>query len=99
SFDLKELKNVKTTGNETTADATGTFTLKGVSKEITTPVKLTYLKGMLGKRVPNQNGDLLVIRANFSIKRSDYNIMSHESEAKVSDTIDLTLSIAGASPQ
>ncbi len=99
SFDARELKNVKTSGNETTADATGTFTLKGVSKEITVPVKLTYLKGMLGKRVPNQNGDLLVIRSNFSIKRSDFNIMPGQMEEKVSDTIDLTLSIAGASPQ
>src|SRR6059036_1374358 len=34
SFDAKELKNVKTSGDTTTADATGTFTLKGVSKEI-----------------------------------------------------------------
>ena len=54
---------------------------------------------MLGKRVPNQNGDLLVIRANFSIKRSDFGIMPGQMEEKVSDVIDLGLSIAGASPQ
>lgn len=99
SFDVKELKNVKTVGTDTIADATGTFTLKGTSKEMTVPVKLTYLKGMLGKRVPNQNGDLLVIRAAFPIKRSDFGIMPGQMEEKVSDTIDLTLSIAGASPQ
>ena len=99
SFEAKELKNVKTVGNDTTADVTGTFTLKGISKEITAPVKLTYLKGMLSKRVPNQNGDLLVIRSNFSIKRSDFGIMPGQMEEKVSDTIELTLSIAGASPQ
>jgi len=99
SFEAKEFKNVKSDGNATTADVTGTFTLKGNSKEITIPVKLTYLKGMLGKRVPNQNGDLLVIRANFSIKRSDFGIMPGQMEEKVSDVIDLGLSIAGASPQ
>jgi polyisoprenoid-binding protein YceI len=99
SFEAKELKNVKTDGNATTADATGTFTLKGNSKEMTVPVKLTYLKGMLGKRVPNQNGDLLVIRANFTIKRSDFGIMPGQMEEKVSDVIELALSIAGASPQ
>ena len=97
SFEVKELKNVKTTGNETTADVAGTFTLKGVSKEITVPAKLTYLKGMLGKRVPNQEGDLLVIRSNFKIKRSEFNIMPGQAEDKVSDEIDLALSIAGAS--
>ena len=99
SFEAKELKNVKTNGDTTTAEVAGTFTLKGISKEITVPVKFTYLKDKLGQRVPNQKGDLLVIRANFSIKRSDFGIMPGQMEEKVSDTIELTLSIAGASPQ
>jgi polyisoprenoid-binding protein YceI len=99
SFEAKELKNVKTTGDTTTADVAGAFTLKGISKEITVPVKFTYLKGKLGQRVPNQKGDLLVIRSSFDIKRSDFGIMPGQMEEKVSDTIELTLSIAGASPQ
>jgi len=99
TFEAKELKNVKTSGNDTTAEAVGTFTLKGVSKDVTVPVKLTYLKDQLGKRMPNAKGDLLVIRANFSIKRTDYGINPKAPEDKVSDTIDLTLSIAGAAPQ
>jgi hypothetical protein len=49
--------------------------------------------------VPHQAGDLLVIRATFSIKRSDFGIMPGQVEEKVSDTIKLTLSIAGASPR
>ena len=99
TFESKEFKNVRTAGDTTTADVTGTFTLKGVSKEITVPVKLTQLKDKLGERVPNQKGDLLVIRANFTIKRGDFNIMPGQFEDKVSDTIELTLSIAGASPK
>jgi polyisoprenoid-binding protein YceI len=99
TFESKEFKNVQTAGDTTTADVTGTFTLKGVSKELTAPVKLTHLKDKLGERVPNQKGDLLVIRANFTIKRSDFNIMPGQFEDKVSDAIELTLSIAGASPK
>jgi polyisoprenoid-binding protein YceI len=99
AFEAKELKDAKTNGDTTTADVTGTFTLKGVSKEITVPVKFTYLKDKLGQRMPNQKGDLLVVRANFSIKRSDFGIMPGQMEEKVSDTIELTLSIAGASPR
>ena len=99
TFESKEFKNVQTTGDTTTADVTGTFTLKGVSKEITVPVKLTYLKDKLGDRVPNQKGDLLVIRANFTINRGDFNIMPGQYEDKVSNAIQLTLSIAGASPK
>jgi polyisoprenoid-binding protein YceI len=93
---LKELKNAKTAGDKTTADATGTLTIKGVAKEVTVPVTLTYLKDKLGQRVPNMKGDLLVVRANFVIKRSDFGINPKAPEEKVSDTIDLTLSIAGA---
>ncbi len=99
TFEVKELKSVKTTGDTTTADAVGTFTLKGASKDITIPVKITYLKDALGKRMPNAKGDLLVIRANFAIKRSDFGVNPKAPEDKVSDTIELTLSIAGAAPQ
>ena len=99
SFEAKELKNVMTSGDATTADVSGAFTLKGIAKEMTVPVKFTYLKDKLGQRVPNQNGDLLVIRAAFNIKRSDFGIMPGQMEEKVSDAIELTLSIAGASPR
>jgi polyisoprenoid-binding protein YceI len=99
SFESKAFKNVQTAGDTTTADVTGTFTLKGVSKELTVPVKLTYLKDKLGDRLPNQKGDLLVIRANFTIKRGDFNINPGQFEDKVADTIELNLSIAGASPK
>jgi polyisoprenoid-binding protein YceI len=98
TFEAKTLANVNTTGDTTTADVTGTFTLHGVSKEITAPVKFTYLKGRLGDRVPHMTGDLLVIRANFSINREDFNIQKGNFEDKVANEIDLTLAIAGASP-
>jgi len=96
TFEAKELKNVKTTGDKTSADAVGTLTIKGVAKDVTVPVTLTYLKDKLSQRVPNMKGDLLVIRASFTVKRSDYGINPGAPEEKVSDTIDLTLSIAGA---
>jgi polyisoprenoid-binding protein YceI len=96
TFEAKSLANVKTEDNVTTADVTGTFTLHGVSKEITVPVKLTYLKDKLSARVPNMQGDLLVIRANFSINREDFGIQKGNFEDKVSPTVNLTLSIAGA---
>lgn len=96
TFEAKSLANIKTVDNVTTGDLTGTFTLKGVSKDLTTPVKLTFLKDKLAARVPKLKGDLLVIRANFAINREDYNIQPGQYEDKVSTTIDLSLSIAGA---
>ncbi len=97
SFDVKELKDAKTKDNVTTATAVGTFTLKGVSKEISAPVKLTYLKGKLADRTMGKvKGDLLVIRSTFTIKRGDFGIKPGQMEDKVTNDIELSLSIAGA---
>ena len=96
TFETTSVDNVKTDGNMTTADVTGNFTLHGVSKQITIPgVKITFLKDKLKDRFPNLQGDLLVIRAAFTIKRSDFNINKGQFEDKVSDEIQLNLSIAG----
>ncbi len=86
---------MKTTSNDTTADVVGTFTLKGVSKEVTIPVKFTYRTSF--PAMPGKNGDLLVVRGSFSIKRSDFNIQPHQMEDKVGDEIVLTLNMAGGS--
>ncbi|MGC3960300.1 MAG: YceI family protein [Verrucomicrobiota bacterium] len=99
TFEVKSLKNVKTQDNATAADVTGSFTLHGVTKEITVPVKITYLKDKLSQRVPNQQGDLLVLRSTFTIKRTDYGINPGAPTDKVTDEIELKLSIAGASPK
>ncbi len=99
SFELKELSDIQKTENGGTANATGTFTLHGVSKEITVPVKVTYLPGRLKDRMPNAEGDLLVIRSDFTIKRSDFDIQPGQNEDKVSDEIKISMAIAGAAPK
>jgi polyisoprenoid-binding protein YceI len=99
TFEVKSFADTKTEGSITSANVTGSFSLHGVTKEITVPVKLTYLKDKLASRVPNLKGDLLVLRANFNINREDFNIQKGQYEDKVSPTINLTLSIAGASVQ
>jgi polyisoprenoid-binding protein YceI len=65
---------------------------------MTVPVELTYLKGKLSQRSPGANGDLLVVRSTFTIKRSDFGINPGQMEDKVSDGIEISLSVAGASP-
>ncbi|MBE2213420.1 MAG: YceI family protein [Opitutaceae bacterium] len=98
-FEAKSLKNVKTSGDTTTADVTGTLTLKGVSKEVTVPVTFTYLPGKLGARVQKMEGDLLVVRADFLVNRSDFDIKPGQMTDKVAEQIHLKLSIAGAAPK
>ena len=96
-FVAEEMTKVKTSGTTITATIDGKLTVKGVTKKVSVPVRLTYLKGMLIKRnrVP---GDLLVLRSDFTIKRSDYGINAGNNEEKVSDEIELKLRVAGAAP-
>jgi len=98
TFEVTSAKNVKTEGTTTTADVMGKLTVKGATKEITVPVKLTYLKDKLKAR-SGKEGDLLVLRTSFVIKRSDYGINAAKFEEKVSDAIDLSLSLAGSAPR
>jgi hypothetical protein len=63
------------------------------------PVKFTYLKDRLKDRFPQLEGDLLVLRAHFTIRRSEFGINPGAGEDKVSDQIELTLSLAGQAPR
>jgi polyisoprenoid-binding protein YceI len=99
SFEATKVGGVKRDGDNVSAEVTGKFTLHGVTKEITVPVKLTYLKDKLSSRVQNMPGDLLVLRAKFTVKRSDFGINPGAPSDKVSDEIELTLSLAGAAPK
>jgi len=98
SFELGSLKNVKTAGDVTTADVLGKLTMKGVTREITTPVKITFLKDKLKAR-SMKAGDLLVLRSSFTVKRSDYGINASQGEDKVSNDIEISLSVAGSAPR
>lgn len=100
-FELTSLTNVSTTGNTTSATAGGKFSLKGVTKEISVPVKLTHLASAYGKRLnkPELGGDLLVIRGEFTINRGDYGIQPGKNEDKVNPEVKLTLAIVGGAPK
>lgn len=98
-FEVIELQNSATADTTTAANVLGTLSVKGVSRKLTVPVKFTYLKDKLKARFPKLEGDLLVVRANFKIKRSDFGINAGAFEDKVSDEIDLSLSLAGQSPR
>src|SRR6266568_6715086 len=49
-FEVVEVKNAKTKGNVTTAEVTGKMSLHGLTRTITAPVKITYLKDKLKDR-------------------------------------------------
>lgn len=102
SFEFAKLSDVKSTGeNKWSATAVGTFTLKGVAKEISVPVTLSYLPGQAGARIgkPELGGDLLVVRGAFSINRGEFGIKPGENEDKVAPVIQLTFGLVGTAPK
>ncbi len=97
-FEAKGVQHAKADGATIKADVTGVLTVKGVSKEVTVPVTFTHLPDRLGARLnkPDLKGDLLVLRATFAINRSDFGLQAGQYTDKVSERIELTLSLAGA---
>jgi len=100
-FEATKLDNVRTQGTQTLADLTGSITVKGITKALTVPVSFTYLADKLSARNGDKGpkGDLLVLRATFAINRSDFNIMAGQAAEKVSESIQITLALAGACPR
>jgi polyisoprenoid-binding protein YceI len=101
TFELGQLENVQTTDNITTATAKGRFTLKGVTKELTVPVRLTYLKDAYGRRInrPDAGGDLLVVRSEFTITRADFGVQPGRNEERVDPDVKLMVAIVGGAPK
>lgn len=100
AFEVDSLSNVRKEGDVVLADAEGKLTIKGATRNVRVPVKITHLKDKLAARTNNaMKGDLLVVRASFTVKRTDFGINPGAPTDKVSDEIALSLSIAGAAPK
>ncbi len=100
SFTVSGLSDFKMEGEKATAKVKGKFSLKGVEKDITVPATVTLLKDKLGARTGGKmQGDLMVIRTEFTIKRADYGINPKAPSDKVADDIVINLAIAGSSPK
>ncbi|MCX7736386.1 MAG: YceI family protein [Candidatus Kapabacteria bacterium] len=79
-FELRNIKDVKIVQKDpplgrasAEATAVGVFTMRGISKNITSKVKITFVKesDFTKKRA---NGDLLFVEGTFSIKLADFNV-------------------------
>ena len=100
-FAIKNVTDYKSAGdNVFELTVVGDLTCKGVTKEQTVQVKATLLPGMLGERSNKKlTGDLLMLRANFAMKRKDFGIKPDSTDKVVAEEIQLRVSIAGVSPK
>ncbi len=95
-FEFKKVVEAKTIEkDEHELTVLGELTCKGVKKELTVPVRVSYLPGRLSERLRQAKGDLLVLRSSFTIKRSDFGIKPDVGDKVVANEIELRVSIAG----
>lgn len=96
TFKIKQVKDAKTVEpNVFDLTVVADLTCKDVIKEVTVPVRASYLAGKLGERMRGAEGDLLVLRSQFKIKRADYNIKPSMGGQVVAEDIEIRVSIAG----
>ena len=96
TFVIKNVSNVKSLeDNKLEAKVVGDFTTHGVTKEVIANITMTYLdeSEQTKKRAP---GDLLGVEAKFSIVLSDYEVDNMVLGSKVSDSIEITVTMVGS---
>ena len=95
-FEFKSVTNVETPrDNVFHLTVVGDFTCKGVTREVTMLVRVAYLTGKMASRMRGKQGDLLALRVDFTIKRSDFGIKPGMMEQSVADEIELKVRIIG----
>ena len=97
SFTITSVSNVKVTGNKATATATGTFSMHGVTKQMSIPFTITWLdeSAATQKRAP---GDLVMVEASFSVALKDFRVAGSQGliGSKVGETIAITAKLFGS---
>lgn len=99
SFAIKKVNDVALeSDNEINAKVTGDFTTHGVTKEIVADVSMTYLdeSESTKQRAP---GDLLGVEAKFNITLSDFGVENVLLGQKVSEKIEIMVTLVGSNAQ
>lgn len=100
-FEVIEVAETRSIDDSIEAKVKGRLSLNGITREITVPVRFTHLPDLLGARLGDDSvkGDLLVLRADFEVNRSDFGIQAGEMTDRVAETIEISLALAGAAPK
>jgi polyisoprenoid-binding protein YceI len=96
TFEIKNLKNIQSLAdNKVKADVVGSFTLHGVTKEITANIQLTFLdeSEQTQTRIP---GDLLGVTAEFEINLQDFGMNNSLIGQKVAEKIQIKVNMVGS---
>jgi len=100
AFEFRELlSSARTASNAFRLTVRGDFTCRGVTRPLETVVDLVYLPGAYKERNHRGEGDLLVLRTQFTIRRTDFGIQPQVPSSAVANDIQLQVRIVGGTPQ
>lgn len=101
SYNVNKLSNVTVTSNKDgrvvrTATAHGTFTLRGVSKNMDVPITITRITANEKTR-ERVDGDIMVVKAEFDVALADYNVKGKSGMIgeKVGESIEIVATLVG----
>lgn len=98
SFEIKEVLSAEKLEKDAEVykvRALGAFQCRGVTMPLTVDVTVSVFPGRLGERVPDMKGDLMILRTEFEIKRTDFGIQPALDFEKVANLIRVRLAIVG----
>lgn len=75
------------------------FTVKGITKALTIPLDVRYLPGLSKERDGRTEGDLMVVKTKFAIKRSDFDVAPGLSPLLAPDMVEIGVSLVGIAPK
>jgi polyisoprenoid-binding protein YceI len=100
TFEFGEvLSSDRTAANAFRLTVRGNFTCHGITRPLEAPVDLVYLPGAYKDRNHKGEGDLLVLRSQFVVRRSDFGIQPQIPSSAVANDIQIQVRIVGGTPQ
>ncbi len=98
-LDIKEAKGLKLVEPGIwEGTLTAELHCRGATKPLDIPVRIRHLKGQARARGGARGGDLMFIKADFVLKRSDFGIKTSGGFDKVGDQVHLTGELVGYAP-
>lgn len=95
TFAFQKVSELRRLGKTSQVEVMGTLTIKGRTQKITIPAEMEYLPGKLKARL-GKDGDLLVIRGKFHIKRSDFNLGVGKFNNLAGERVKVELTLVGS---
>ncbi len=98
TFAIEKIANQHRIGKSVNLDVQGTLTIKGLARKVRVPAQIDYRPGKL-KAHRGVEGDLLVVRCEFVIRRSNFDLGTGKFLKKAADEVKVELTLVGAAPQ